>query len=144
MSLTVADLKYLDSAQLYQWIKQNASSSGSKFLVVDVRDSDYVGGHIRGGLNVPSSTVKSQLEPLFNRLLENDVKDVVFHCALSQQRAPSSAMLFIRYLNQQNSDLTKGLKIWILKGGFVKWQEAYGEDDSVTEAYEKDIWRYGY
>jgi Cdc25 family phosphatase len=37
-----------------------------------------------------------------------------------------------------------GKKVWVLRGGFVKWQELYGEDDSVTDAYQKDIWKYGY
>lgn len=67
--------------------------------------------------------------------------DIVFHCALSQQRGPSAALKFMRSGRPGQLD---GKKVWVLRGGFVKWQELYGEDDSVTDAYQKDIWKYGY
>ncbi|KAI9839246.1 MAG: hypothetical protein M1819_003240 [Sarea resinae] len=34
--------------------------------------------------------------------------------------------------------------VYILEGGFVKWQELYGEDPRLTSAYQKDVWRFGY
>lgn len=34
--------------------------------------------------------------------------------------------------------------VWVLRGGFTQWQELYGEDDTVTEGYQKDIWKFGY
>lgn len=67
--------------------------------------------------------------------------DIVFHCALSQQRGPSAAMKFLRSVNDGDLD---GKSVWILRGGFTKWQELYGEDGEVTEGYEKDIWKFGY
>ena len=39
---------------------------------------------------------------------------------------------------------TEGAKetqeVWVLDGGFVKWQERYGNDDRLTEDYAPDIW----
>lgn len=37
-----------------------------------------------------------------------------------------------------------GQKVLVLEGGFVKWQEKYSEDKRLTDAYEKDIWEFGY
>lgn len=70
---------------------------------------------------------------------KGDFNDIVFHCALSQQRGPSMAMKFIRHWDRPKSE---DLNVWILRGGFTKWQELYGEDTSVTEDYIKDLWSY--
>ncbi|CDK26034.1 unnamed protein product [Kuraishia capsulata CBS 1993] len=138
---TVADIKYLEPTTLRNWLRQGCSATGSKFLVVDVRDFDYVGGHIKNGRNLPANTLTKELPKLAEDVLDKDYKDVVFHCALSQQRGPTAAMSFLRYLNKTETEI-KGLTVWILRGGFTKWQELYGEDDSATEGYDKRIWEF--
>lgn len=68
---------------------------------------------------------------------DNTVINCVFHCALSQQRGPSSAMKFLRSIPE--SELGN-FQIWVLKGGFSYWQSLYGTDDTVTENYKPDLW----
>ena len=67
---------------------------------------------------------------------------VVFHCALSQQRGPSAAL---RYLRERERILgeeeCKKQEVYVLEGGFVQWQDKYGNDERLTEAYVADIWR---
>ena len=62
--------------------------SGAKpdvdYVVVDVRDDDYVGGHIVGGKHRPSVTFPETVQELVEET--KDVKTVIFHCFLSQQR----------------------------------------------------------
>lgn len=79
------------------------------------------------------------MQDVIERVKQSD--DIVFHCALSQQRGPSAAMKFLRSV--QDGDLD-GKSVWILRGGFTRWQELYGEDNEVTEGYQKDIWKFGY
>lgn len=38
----------------------------------------------------------------------------------------------------------KEQKVYVLDRGFVGWQEIYGEDSRLTEAYRKEIWQDGY
>lgn len=38
----------------------------------------------------------------------------------------------------------KEQEVYVLKGGFVEWQERFGEDSRLTEGYEKTLWKYGY
>jgi 3-mercaptopyruvate sulfurtransferase SseA len=57
------------------------------FKIIDVRDDDYIGGHIPGSLNVPSQQLTSQIDSLVDEL--KDYEAVVFTCALSQQRGPN-------------------------------------------------------
>jgi rhodanese-related sulfurtransferase len=70
---------------------ESSSSSSSSipktFKIVDVRDDDYVGGHIPGALNIPSRQFPSRVDSLVDELKDNEA--VVFTCALSQQRGPN-------------------------------------------------------
>ena len=54
------------------------------YLVVDVRDDDFIGGHIVNCLNSPSATFTDKLDDLVKDT--KDVPQVIFHCALSQIR----------------------------------------------------------
>ena len=84
---------------------------------------------------------------LVRTLKDKDI--VVFHCALSQQRGPSSALRYLREKERlqsvnkkvtDNADLSvegvkanttadgegvvkNGQTVYVLEGGFVKWQE---------------------
>ena len=101
---------------------------------------DHVGGHILTSTWVPSSSLDYRLPELIRTL--QDKEKVVFHCALSQQRGPSAALRYARererVLGQEES---KKQEVFVLEGGFVQWQEKYGKDVRLTEAYVEDIWR---
>jgi Cdc25 family phosphatase len=92
--------------------------------VVDVRDEDYVGGHVRGCVHAPSSSLDHAVPELARRL--RDARTIVFHCALSQQRGPVAALRYAR--ERARMGLGGGEEevqqdIFVLDGGFVKWQE---------------------
>ncbi len=71
-----------------------------------------------------------------------DVEKVVFHCALSQQRGPSAALRYARERERvQSVEGSKKQEVYVLEGGFAKWQEKYGNDERLTEAYVADIWQ---
>ncbi|TID14148.1 hypothetical protein CANINC_004794 [Pichia inconspicua] len=77
---TISDIKYIDSQTLKQWINNGATNFGSKFVIIDVRDSDYVGGHIVESVHIPSSKFKDeQLPLLLNNMRQNGQETVVFH-----------------------------------------------------------------
>lgn len=143
-SRTITQIKYLDAPQLYQWLKQGSNSLGQPFRVIDVRGSDYVGGHIKSCWNYPYKQLtqgEKTMEELKNRLVDENSTDgpinVVFHCAQSQQRGPSAALKFLRLLEDEELE---SFRIWVLRDGFNHWQDVYGSDSSVTEGYEPDLW----
>jgi Cdc25 family phosphatase len=35
-------------------------------------------------------------------------------------------------------------EVYVLDRGFVGWQEVYGTDERLTEAYRKELWSDGY
>ncbi|KAL8917813.1 MAG: hypothetical protein Q9208_007742 [Pyrenodesmia sp. 3 TL-2023] len=156
-------------------------TASASIAIVDVRDSDHAGGHIRSSIHVPSSTLDHRLPELVRTLRGKE--KVVFHCALSQQRGPGAALRYMvereRMLGraeeekvkvdkkvaekglssedvksavgdegkmekvegtQEEEEEGKEQEVWVLDGGFVKWQEKYGTDDKLTEDYAPDIW----
>ncbi|KAI4204359.1 MAG: hypothetical protein LQ346_001631 [Caloplaca aetnensis] len=42
--------------------------------------------------------------------------------------------------SQEEEQEGKKQEVWVLDGGFVKWQERYGTDDRLTDDYAPDIW----
>ncbi|KAF2673134.1 Rhodanese-like protein [Microthyrium microscopicum] len=126
--------------------------------IIDVRDSDFIGGHIRGCQNVPAPSLDYRMPELLRTLREKKI--VVFHCALSQQRGPTAALRYMRERERlgldkktepkdegneegENKESEVPQKVFVLEGGFQRWQEKYGEDERVTEGYDKGIWEFG-
>jgi len=103
------------------------SAPPKKLAIIDVRDADHVGGHIRTSRHHPSSTLATYLPTLVRTLHEDGVDVVVFHCALSQVRGPSAARSYVRergrLLGGAGGGGGGGQEVFVLKGGFVGWQE---------------------
>lgn len=104
---------------LHKWL-----SSSNPPAVVDVRDSDRFGGHIRNSINAPSTSFTKDLDKLSDQLREEEV--VVFHCQLSQQRGPHCAKIYAKQAPEKQ-------QVYILEGGFSNWARKYPKD-SQTEA----------
>ncbi|KAK5693341.1 Cdc25 phosphatase Ibp1 [Elasticomyces elasticus] len=144
-SATIVSLPRISREELAKLVRDKEPG----ISIIDVRDSDYIGGHIVGCQNVPTSTHDYRMPELVRTLADKDT--VVFHCALSQQRGPSSALRYLRERErmsakgeatsgEQGKDAAKEQKVVVLDGGFTKWQEVYGTDAELTEGYVKDLW----
>ncbi|RDH34363.1 Rhodanese-like domain-containing protein [Aspergillus welwitschiae] len=137
-SITIATLPRISRDALSALLL--STSTPSKLAIIDVRDSDHVGGHITTSTWVPSSSLDYRLPELIRTLA--DKEKVVFHCALSQQRGPSAALRYARERERVlGEEESKKQEVFVLEGGFVQWQENYGPDERLTEAYVEDIWR---
>lgn len=146
MSLyTISDLPRISREKLATLVRSKSPS----LAVIDVRDSDYIGGHIVNGINAPTHTHDYRMPELVRTLKDKEI--VVFHCALSQQRGPSSALRYLRERerlqpvedkaasNAKADTSAEGVKadatadgegvvkngqtVYVLEGGFLKWQE---------------------
>lgn len=142
MSYNLSDIKYISAPTLRLWFDKGLPNG--TFAVVDVRDLDYIGGHIKGCIHIPANELEERLPELQKQLVDMGVNDVVFHCALSQVRGPSSTLKFLRANAAGNNDQLKVLRVYVLKGGFTRWQQEYGEDKLVTEDYDSQIWLGGF
>ena len=157
----------------------------ARTVVVDVRDDDHVGGHIKGSLHVPSRNFYERVhklvvdvdDPAKRTAVEgvaasirdddkakeedgaggDDRRRIVFHCSLSQQRGPKAARAYVEardLLTPRSATATAtttdggrrtGAEVYVLEGGFVNWQsQGFAEDDTITDKYDPEIWRYGF
>lgn len=145
-TITLSSLNYISREDLAAKIKSSSDTSSplpSNVAIIDVRDSDHIGGHIRGSTWIPSSQLDYKVPEMIRTL--RDKETVVFHCALSQQRGPSAALRYLREKERLDTGKEEGKeqKVVVLRGGFTEWQEKYGEDEVLTEGYQKDIWEFG-
>ena len=123
--------------------EQLLSSPPPNLAIIDVRDSDHVGGHIKGSIWVPNNTLDLRMPELLRTLSDKD--QVVFHCGLSQQRGPSVALRYAREREALAGKLVvdaenKDQEVCVLVGGFNRLQAKYGEDERLAENFVKDIW----
>jgi hypothetical protein len=75
---------YCFCTQALAGIIKSDKRPGEHYLVVDVRDSDFIGGNITNCRNAPSDTFLDNLDDLIREI--KNVPQVIFHCALSQAR----------------------------------------------------------
>ncbi|KAG0146160.1 hypothetical protein CROQUDRAFT_657808 [Cronartium quercuum f. sp. fusiforme G11] len=123
------------------------------WAVIDVRDDDFIGGHIPGCHHIPSLIFREECMSLIERL--KDIPYVIFHCALSQQRGPSAANT---YAVMREECLEKGLvksilpfgtearcrdqaqQVVVLRGGFTEWVKQFRDDPELVEGYNSAFW----
>ncbi|KAJ2878015.1 Cdc25 phosphatase Ibp1, partial [Coemansia aciculifera] len=116
-----SSLAFINAKELATRVRDQKQVSGRDYIVIDVRDVDFVGGHIPGAENVPAHTLFERMDELINRYQR--VPLVVFHCAMSQVRGPKSARSYLRAVNArletapQDSPLHKQ-QVVVLTGGF--------------------------
>jgi rhodanese-related sulfurtransferase len=133
-SITTASLKRMTNSTLSATLLSAPLTPTSPIAVVDVRDSDHVGGHIKGSIHAATPTLDWKMPELVRQLKDKDT--VVFHCALSQERGPKAALMYMRERERMFGPV-KGKegdaegegsgkveqKVVVLEGGFVQWQE---------------------
>jgi rhodanese-related sulfurtransferase len=154
---TLSSLKHLTRTQLAPKVLA-ASTDPSSLAIVDVRDSDYIGGHITGALNFPAANLEWRMPELLR--VVKDKKLVVFHCMLSQQRGPGAAIRYLR-AREERDRLEREKKaeeqeeggdkegeekvvqqVYVLDGGFMKWQEKYVHDQLIEKcSLTRQIWQ---
>jgi arsenical-resistance protein 2 len=97
------------------------ASAARKFLLVDVRRTDWEGGTVATSINFPAHTLY-QTRPVIYRLCKQaGIEHIIFYCGSSNGRGPRSAGWMQDYLNEVGETTMKAL---ILKGGIKGWQKA--------------------
>ncbi|KAJ3231189.1 hypothetical protein HDU81_003957 [Chytriomyces hyalinus] len=123
----------LDPEKLAEWMRD---PSKQDYLVVDVRDEDFQSGHISKAINVPSKDFHKDSSN-YATLLETP-KKIIFHCALSQVRGPKAANAYLKEVVEATGSKQE---VYVLQGGFTKWQSRYGKDESLTQDYDEELWK---
>ncbi|OCF55904.1 hypothetical protein L486_06660 [Kwoniella mangroviensis CBS 10435] len=150
--------KYINAEQLAEIIKSKPASALKEFAVVDVRDSDFVGGNIVSALNYPSDTFHATVDELVQKLETGTssrsilssslclahranvfaiVPKVIFHCALSQARGPKAARIYAETRSHALPEPAIQQEIFVLRDGFSGFQSKYRHDPELIEKFNK-------
>ncbi|SHO77295.1 Similar to S.cerevisiae protein YCH1 (Phosphatase with sequence similarity to Cdc25p) [Malassezia sympodialis ATCC 42132] len=137
-----APYKYIDADSLASMLKQRSENPRS-VVVVDVRDDDYEGGHIAGAIHSPSSTFLDSVNDLLAKVRDYD--NVVFHCALSQQRGPKAARIYREVrdatsMYQREADQVQ--EVLVLRDGFGFFGPKFKQDPQLVEDWDEESWKF--
>ncbi|KAG9019886.1 hypothetical protein FRB90_000016 [Tulasnella sp. 427] len=121
--------RYITGKELAEMIKSDKQPL-KDYVVVDVRDDDFLGGNIVNCLRSPSETFEEDLDGLIEKT--KGVHHVIFHCALSQQRGPKAALTYAKRRQAEkeatssaNADGQDEQEVLVLRGGFTEFQSAF-------------------
>ena len=106
-------------------------ATAASIAIIDVRDSDHVGGHIVNSMHVPSSSLDYRTPELVRKLVDKQI--VVFHCALSQQRGPSAALRYLREKERKGPATNGGL------AANLRGADEAGKCEDAKEDVIKDV-----
>lgn len=100
----------------------------AKTRVLDVRDYDFEGGHVRGCVHVPASSFyRDEDVDRFIASLPDSVDHVIVHCFFSMQRGPFTAS---RIAQRLRAGAGRGdVRVDVLKGGWRAAAKEFGEVD---------------
>ncbi|GBC10139.1 hypothetical protein RclHR1_09370009 [Rhizophagus clarus] len=133
-------VEFIKPSELVQIVKDTTQVPGKDYLVVDVRDDDYIGGNIPNSVNSPSKNFHDDVNDLISKY--NQVPRVIFTCALSQVRGPKCARIFKEVT--ENTETKTEQKIQVLQGGVTEWQRQNKDDPKLIENYNPDYWEEDY
>ncbi|KAG9101877.1 hypothetical protein FS749_002301 [Ceratobasidium sp. UAMH 11750] len=130
--------RYIEPAELSE-LMRSGKEPMTDYVVVDVRDDDFVGGNIVGCVRAPSNTYLATVNELVTKT--KDVPKLIFHCALSQLRGPKAARVYAETRNNRlNPGETSEQEIFVLRGGFTTFQALFKNDPVLVEKWDKEIW----
>jgi Cdc25 family phosphatase len=132
-------MKYITGDELAAIIKSDKVPS-KDYIVVDVRDDDWVGGNIKNSHNLPSYEFMRSVDGFVKKT--QTVPTVIFHCALSQVRGPRAARIYQAARNRCQREGTDNHphEVLVLQGGFSQFQTKFKDDADLVENWDKAVW----
>lgn len=108
-------------------------------IVVDARDEDRAGGHIKGSVHTGSAEMMGNTRHYAQLWATAD--KVVFHCMMSQVRGPKCARLFTDALAHVVPKGETKPAVFVLEGGFQQFARGRAQFMDLIEGW--DVKYYG-
>lgn len=108
-------------------VKAMMRGCDTKLVIFDVRDSDFVGGHIKGAKNIVAA--RFDQDEMVDQLLASFCRDaevIIVHCYLSQQRGPYCAQRLAERLEAQGGTMPE---VCVMSGGWRRFKRELQEED---------------
>lgn len=111
-------------------VKDMLLSKPEQIIVLDVRDDDFKGGHIKDCTHIPCHEIESEFQcDAFLNSIPSHIELVIVHCFLSQQRGPTVA----RRLTNRLSQLERlgQPEICVLANGWRRFHSLFGHNTDL-------------
>eukprot|EP00485_Elphidium_margaritaceum_P003962 CAMPEP_0202686576 /NCGR_PEP_ID=MMETSP1385-20130828/2327_1 /ASSEMBLY_ACC=CAM_ASM_000861 /TAXON_ID=933848 /ORGANISM="Elphidium margaritaceum" /LENGTH=207 /DNA_ID=CAMNT_0049341177 /DNA_START=109 /DNA_END=732 /DNA_ORIENTATION=+ len=162
------DFEQIDDKKLIELIKSKAS----ELLIVDVRDpdeedGDYVGGNVKGSVNIPTFDFVEKLPEIITDKNLQAKNTVVFYCMSGKGSSVDAYKLYNKArstltasadkkddktddefakivatikLDDKQRELLKSQKTYVLQGGFHMFLNYHKDDKTVIENFNEKYW----
>jgi Cdc25 family phosphatase len=124
------ELEFIQPLELAELLQNNFSDTTA---VIDCRDEDFKGGHIKGCTHVSSESLEDDAVLYDLAISTRSCKHVVVHCMKSQERGPMTAFRLINrlaiILEEQQGDNSNTNKpaVVVLRGGYEEFVRSCGD-----------------
>lgn len=148
-----------DTSDHYAWARENAvfldaaeladelRAGRADVLVLDTRDDDAAGGHVRGALHWPDSTFDACIDELMVHLRTGAYSRIVLHCMESVRRGPRCCRkLRHRLAAERGADddarhhLPAPSAVVVLRGGADQWVRAHWSNRALVDGFDNAYW----
>lgn len=109
-------------------------------VIIDVREEDRRGGHIKSSLHIPAPTFRA--DPSKYLYLCDKSDRIIFHCMYSQVRGPTCAAVFANAIEKamEHGSVKNVPEVVVLEGGFQAFAAAVSSDQSdLLEAFDPTL-----
>ncbi|XWW95327.1 hypothetical protein V2A60_003285 [Cordyceps javanica] len=106
-----------------------------KFLLVDVRRTDWDGGTVATSINLPAQSLFQTRPVVYQLCKQAGIEMIIFYCGSSGGRGTRSARWMQDYLNEVGET---GVKAIIMTGGIKGWHRKFG--GKMMENYDEKFW----
>lgn len=107
---------------------KNKLENNSNIVIIDVREDDHIGGHIKNSVHIPANKFHENIPQLLQLVKTTD--EIILHCQESIKRSPRCAQLLYNIIGKQ---------IYILEGGFDQWVRNFW-NTNLVEDYDDEYW----
>lgn len=135
--MTAPQVSYMSAKTLEEKL---GSTTSDNIAVVDVRDEDHLGGHIKVSHHIPSAMFMRNPSSYVEGFKSKEA--VVFHCMYSQQRGPRAARAFATAIPLILAATETFPSVYILDGGFQKFINTVGPKSSLLDKVDKELYSY--
>ena len=149
---SMTSITFVEPSDLAALLRQQQElQSKPPTRILDVRDDDFAGGHIKGCIHIPCWDLLSP-QPLpseqgsltaLDMFIEQyctkeNTARLVCHCYLSQQRGPMAARRIAERLEQLQDTERYILPedVWVLKHGWRRFSRLYATEDDLVEGLQ--------
>ncbi|KAF1994574.1 Rhodanese-like protein [Amniculicola lignicola CBS 123094] len=109
---------------------EQGQQPGKDFMLIDLRQTDNIGGTIRGSINLPAQSLYPTLPTLYKLFMRAEIKCIIWYCGSSQHRGLRAAAWMDDFIKEQGHT---SMKSYMLLGGIKGWANAGPEYTKFIE-----------